>query len=105
METYFFFNKSCYTTFNLINLGGLDLSQRGLDRDSRSQHQKKVSLDIQENLDSFKKLVSTIEISRFSLDEHSQDSTFWSRSRFFETCRDICDFSGFLDFFLDREIT
>ena len=40
------------------------MSRRGLDRDSRSRHQKKVSLDGRENLDSFKKLVSTIEISR-----------------------------------------
>jgi len=40
------------------------LSRRGLDRDSRSRHRKKVSLDGRENLDSFKKLVSTIEISR-----------------------------------------
>ncbi len=46
------------------NLGGLDLSRQGLDRDSRSRHQKKVSLDGRENLDSFKKLVSTIEISQ-----------------------------------------
>ena len=46
------------------NLGGLDLSQRGLDRDSWSRRQKRVSLDGRENLDSFKKLVSTIEISR-----------------------------------------
>ena len=50
-----------------INLGGLDLSQRGLNRDSQSQHQKKVSLDGRENIDSFKKLVSTIEISRSRL--------------------------------------
>ena len=40
------------------------MSRRGLDRDSRSRHRKKVSLDGRENLDSFKKLVSTIEISR-----------------------------------------
>ncbi len=40
------------------------MSRRGLDRDSRSRHRKKVSLDSRENLDSFKKLVSTIEISR-----------------------------------------
>ncbi len=45
-------------------VGGLDLSRRGLDRDSQSRHQKKVSLDGRENFDSFKKLVSTIEISR-----------------------------------------
>ena len=40
------------------------MSRRGLDRDSRSRHRKKVSLDGRKNLDSFKKLVSTIEISR-----------------------------------------
>ncbi len=40
------------------NPGCLDLSQRGLDRDSQSQRQKRVSLDCRENLDSFKKLVS-----------------------------------------------
>ena len=48
----------------LIKVGGLDLSRRGLDRDSRSRHRKKVSLDGRENLDSLKKLVSTIKISR-----------------------------------------
>jgi hypothetical protein len=48
-------------------VGGLDLSRRGLNRDSRSRHQKKVSLDGRENLDSFKKLVSTMEISRSRL--------------------------------------
>ena len=51
----------------LCKVGGLDLSRRGLDRDSRSRHRKKVSLDGRENLDSFKKLVSTIEISRSRL--------------------------------------
>ncbi len=40
-----------------IKVGGLDLSRLGLDRDSWSRHWKKVSLD------SFKKLVSAIEIS------------------------------------------
>jgi len=49
-----------------IKPGGLDLSRRGLDRDSRSQHQKKVSLDVMDNLDGFQKLVSTIEMSRRS---------------------------------------
>ncbi len=54
--------------FIFSNLGGLDLSRRGLDlsrrgldRDSQSRRQKRVSLDGRENLDSFKKLVSTIE--------------------------------------------
>jgi len=48
-------------------LWGLNLSRRGLDRDSRSRHQKRVSLDGRDNLDSLKKLVSTIEISRSRL--------------------------------------
>ena len=57
-----------FKKFNpFFNLGGLDLSRRGLDRDSRSRRQKRVSLDGRENLDSFKKLVSTIEISRSRL--------------------------------------
>jgi hypothetical protein len=44
--------------------GGLDLSQNGLNWDSRSRQRKKVSLDSWENLDSFKKLVLMIKISR-----------------------------------------
>jgi hypothetical protein len=44
--------------------GGLDLSRRDLDQESQSQHWQRVSLDSQENLDTFKKLVSTIKISR-----------------------------------------
>ncbi len=55
-----------HITFSIIYCkpGGLDLSQRGLDQDSRSRHLQKVSLDSWENLDNFKKLVSTIEISQ-----------------------------------------
>jgi hypothetical protein len=73
---------------------------------SKSRQFQKVSLDNQD-------ISIKIEISRFSLDERSQDRTFWSRSRFFETCRDLlrffetcqdfCDFSGFLNFFLDLD--
>jgi hypothetical protein len=48
----------------LTTLGGLDLSRRGLDRDSRSRHQKSISLGVMDNLDGFQKLVSTIEKSR-----------------------------------------
>ncbi len=48
--------------------GGLNLSQRGLYRDSQSRRWQKVSLVSWENLDNFKKLVSTIEKSRFCLD-------------------------------------
>ncbi len=33
------------------NLGGLDLSRRGLDRDSRSRRRQRVTLDSRENLD------------------------------------------------------
>jgi hypothetical protein len=70
------------------------------DHDGQSRRFSKVSLD---NRD----ISIEIEKSWFSLDELSQDRTFWSWSRFFETCRDFCDFSGFLDIFLDldREIT
>ncbi len=44
--------------------GGLDLSWRGLDRDSWSRRQKRVSLNGRENLDGFKKLVLTIKTSQ-----------------------------------------
>ncbi len=40
--------------------GGLNLSRRGLDRDSRSRHRKKVSLDGRENLD---QKISILKIS------------------------------------------
>ena len=46
--------------------GGLDLSRSCLSQDSWSEHWQKVSLDRWENLDSFKKLVSTIEKSQSS---------------------------------------
>ena len=48
----------------IFSLGGLDLSRRGLDRDSRSRRQKSISLYVMDNLDGFQKLVSTIEKSR-----------------------------------------
>ncbi len=34
-----------------IKPGGLDLSRRGLDRDSRSRRPKSISLDVMDNLD------------------------------------------------------
>jgi hypothetical protein len=43
------------------------LSWRGLDPESRSWHWQRVSLNSWENLDTFKKLVLTIEISQFCL--------------------------------------
>jgi hypothetical protein len=69
----------------ICNLGGLDLSRRGLDRDSRSRRRQRVSLDSRENIDSIKKLVSTIEIetSRFRLDNNVQTKKSRSRSRLF----------------------
>ncbi len=44
--------------------GGLDLSRRGLDQDSQSWLWQKANFDGWENLDNFKKLVSTIEKSQ-----------------------------------------
>ncbi len=46
-------------TWHFCKPGGLDLSRRGLDRDSRSRCQKSISLDVMDNLDGFQKLVST----------------------------------------------
>ena len=54
----------CIGFLVLTKLGGLDLSRRGLDQDSRSRRQKSISLDVMDNLDGFQKLVSTIEKSR-----------------------------------------
>jgi hypothetical protein len=62
-----------------IEPGGLDLSRRDLHRESRSLHWQRVSLDSRENLDTFKKLVSTIEISRSKC----------NRDRDFSICRDV----------------
>ncbi len=97
-------------------MGGLDLSRRGLDWDSRSRLQKRVSLDGRENLNSFKKLVSTIEISRSRSRNLDLVSMSLAKTVLFGRDRDlsrlvkifviISDFCRFLDFFLDldREI-
>ncbi len=58
-----------YSPCDFVKSGGLDLSRLCLDRDTRSRHWQKVSLDSREILDTFKKLVSTIKIS-------------WSRLRY-----------------------
>jgi hypothetical protein len=89
------------------------LSRRGLDRDSRSRRQKRVSLDGRENLNSFKKLVSTIEISRSRLRNLDLVSMSLAKTVLFGRDRDfsrlieifviISDFCGFLDFFLDLD--
>jgi hypothetical protein len=74
---------------NISNLGGLDLSRSCLDRDSWSRHWQRAGLDSRENLDSFKKFVSTIEISRFCLDTTIHFQISRSRLRFIETYRDL----------------
>ena len=58
-------------------------------RSRKSRRFSKVSLDDRE-------ISIEIEISRFSLDRHCQDSTSWSRSRLIETYRDFSDFLWFL---------
>ncbi len=92
------------------------MSRRGLDRDSQSRRQKMVSLDGRENLDSFKKLASTIDISRSRSRNLDLVSMSLSKTVVFGRDRDlsrlveifviISDFCGFLDFFLnlDQEI-
>jgi hypothetical protein len=67
--------------------GGLDLSRRGLNWDSRSLHQKKVSLDGWENLDSYKKLVSILsrhvqKVRKVSIESEKSFETwhFWQIS-------------------------
>jgi hypothetical protein len=57
------------------------LGTPGLDQDSWSQHLQKVSLDGWENLDNFKKLVSTNEKSWFCLDTTFQSQKSQSRLR------------------------
>jgi hypothetical protein len=91
----------------IFRLGGLDLSWSFLDWDSRSQHCQRASLDDQKNLDNFKKLVSTIEKSRFCLDAIFWSQKFQSRSRFIEIYQkswfflhldqDLVDFITFLN--------
>jgi hypothetical protein len=61
----FMFPKKKMEIFYPTKLGGLDLSRLCLDRDAQSRHWQKVSLDSQENLDTFQKLILTIEISRW----------------------------------------
>ena len=83
-----------------IKHGGLDLSRNGLDQDSRSRRRQRVSLDSRENLDSVKKLVSTIEISRSRSRLLDFVSTTMSRPKSLDRDREICrdlKFSAFLD--------
>jgi hypothetical protein len=76
------------------------LSRHGLDRDSPSRRHQRVSLDSRENLDSVKKLVSTIKISRSRLRLLDFVSTTMSRPKSldqdWEIRRDL-KFSAFLD--------
>ncbi len=76
------------------------MSRHGLDRDSRSRRRQRVSLDSRENLDSVKKLVSTIEISRSRSRLLDFVSTTMSRPKSLDRDREICrdlKFSAFLD--------
>jgi hypothetical protein len=74
------------------------LFRHGLDRDSRSRRRQRVSLDSRENLDSVKKLVSTIEISRSRLLDFV--STTMSRPKSLDRDQEIhrdLKFLAFLD--------
>ncbi len=76
------------------------MSRHGLDRDSRSRRHQRVSLDSRENLDSVKKLVSTIEISRSRSRLLDFVSTTMSRPKSLDRDRGICrdlKFSAFLN--------
>ncbi len=76
---------------------------------SRSRRQKSISLDGRENLDSFKKLVSTIEKSQsrsrfldfvsMRLAKPVLFSRDWDFLRQIETFVIICAFCGFLEYF------
>ena len=72
------------------------MSRHGLDRDSRSRRRQRVSLDSRENLDSVKKLVSTIEISRSRSRNLSRSEIFGISRKFVSTekCVDFCIFSS-----------
>ncbi len=78
------------------NLGGLDLSRSCLDRDSRSRHWQRAGLDSRENLDTFIKLVSTIEISRSRLRNLDFVSTPPSSPKSLDRDREICRDMKFL---------
>ncbi len=68
----------CGLIMTLCQIALLKSKPGGLDW---SRHWQKVSLDSQENLDNFKKLVSTIEKSWFFLDTTFQSQKSGSRSR------------------------
>ncbi len=81
------------------------ISQFFLDLDK-----KKADLDSQENLDTFRILVSTIKNSQLRsrfldlvLMAICKSSTSQPRSRLIKTCWDFCDFCWFLDFCLDLD--
>ncbi len=81
---------------DFFNLGGLDLSRSCLDRDSRSRHWQRAGLDSQENLDTFKKLVSTIKISRSRSRNLDFVSTPPSSPKSLDREREICRDMKFL---------
>jgi len=81
--------------------GGLNLSWLCLDRDSQPRHCQKVSLDSRENLNSSKKLVSTIQKSQSCLDTNFQSQKSWSRITKSFNCffQEIIDFISLWDLY------
>jgi hypothetical protein len=106
------FSRFIKISQHFFSPGGLDLSRSRLSISTlaesqsrqlrKSWHWQSASLDNRENLDTFKKLVSTIEISRFSLDGHMQIQyfsveieTYWDLSRLLWLFVIFVDFSIF----------
>ncbi len=58
------------------------MSRHGLDRDSRSRQFEKVNLDVMDNLDTLKKLVSTLRMFS-TVQKPSLDSLDYSKNRDF----------------------
>jgi hypothetical protein len=76
--------------------GGLNLSRSCLDRDSQSQHWQRAGLNSRENLNTFKKLVSTIKISRSRLRNLNFVCTPSSSPKSLNRDREICQDMTFL---------
>ncbi len=78
LSLYYYF----YIYYFIISLGGLDLSQHGLDQDSRSRQFEKVDLDVKDNLNTLKKLVSTLRTFS-TVQKPSLDSPDYSKNQDF----------------------
>ena len=70
------------------------MSRHGLDRDSRSRQFEKVNLDVMDNLDTLKKLVSTLRMFS-TVQKPSLDSLDYSKNR---------DFSIFVEILIEISI-